>query len=162
MKKCFNLIYIIVIFSILVFLATGIFNGNGTMENEKTLEVPQLMKDNSVNRDFLDELDNYVTANIRFRNKIISVNTSISEDVFHTSSVDTVVLGNNGYLYYADTVNDYLGIVTLSEREQYNIVHILELIQEYVNNNNSEFMFVIAPNKNSLYDYMPYNYFKVS
>lgn len=162
MKKYFNLIYIIAVFGIFLLLASGIFAGKGTMENEQSSKKPQLIKNNSLNVDFLDNLDDYVTDNIGFRSKIINISSIINENIFHTSSVDSVVLGDNGYLYYSETVNDYLGIVTLNDREQYNVVHTLELMQEYINNKNADFIFAIAPNKNSLYDYMPYNYVKVS
>lgn len=162
MKKYFNLIYIIAVFCMFLVLASGIFAGKGTMENEQSSPKAQLTKSNSLNMDFLDNLDDYVTANIGFRSQIINMNSIINQNIFHTSSVDSVVLGDNGYLYYSDTVNDYLGITTLNEREQYNVVHTLELMQEYVNSKNADFIFTIAPNKNSLYDYMPYNYVKVS
>ncbi len=162
MRKKLDLIYIMIVFGILLLLSVGTFMKNGTLENEQTVKRPEIVENNFINPDFLNELEAYVTANFGFRTMFINMNSQISKDIFHTSGVDSVVLGNQGYLYYADTVNDYLGIISLNEREQFNIIHSLELIQENVQSKNAKFLFLIAPNKNSLYDYMPYNYVKVS
>lgn len=162
MRKKLELIYILAVFGILLLLAVGTFMKNETLENEQTVKRPEMVENHSVNVEFLNDFETYVVANFGFRTAFINMNSQISRDIFHTSGVDSVVLGNQGYLYYADTVNDYLGIVSLNEREQFNIVHSLELIQDYVQGKGAKFLFLIAPNKNSLYDYMPYNYVKAS
>lgn len=72
-----------------------------------------------------------------------------------------MVLGTDGWLYYSGTLDDYQGRNLLSDRELFNIVHNLSLIQEYVEGQGSTFRLTIAPNKNSLYSgNMPYYYRK--
>ena len=54
-------------------------------------------------------------------------------------------------------IYDYLGNHRMSERQIYNIVHNLSLVQQYVEQNGSAFVLAVPPNKNTLYgEYMPY------
>ena len=115
---------------------------------------------NDVEYDYAEELEQYVSRNFAFRTQAISMFTSFKRNGFASSAVDDVIIGNSGYLYYKDTAADYMGVNQFTDRELYNIKKTLELMEEYVESKGGEFLFAIAPNKNSLYDYMPYNYIK--
>ena len=116
--------------------------------------------DDETNYDYAQELEQYVSRNFAFRTQAISMFTSFKLNVFASSAVDDVIIGNNGYLFYKDTADDYSGLNQFSERELYNVKKTIELMEEYVKAQGGKFVFAIAPNKNSLYDYMPYNYIK--
>lgn len=118
------------------------------------------VEENGIEYDYAEELEQYVSRNFAFRTQAISMFTSFKRNVFASSAVGDVIIGNNGYLYYKDTTADYSGLNKFTERELYNIEKTLELMEEYVETKGGKFLFAIAPNKNSLYDYMPYNYIK--
>ena len=118
------------------------------------------VEENGIEYDYAEELEQYVSRNFAFRTQAISMFTSFKRNVFASSAVNDVIIGNNGYLYYKDTAADYSGLNQFTDRELYNIKKTLELMEEYVESKGGEFLFAIAPNKNSLYDYMPYNYIK--
>ena len=83
----------------------------------------------------------------------------ILRDVFHVSAQDSVIVGEEGWLYYRDSLEDYQGAGLLSERQLFNIAHTLRLMQDFTLENGSDFVFTVAPNKNSLYgEHMPYYY----
>ena len=68
-----------------------------------------------------------------------------------------MIQGKNGWLYYKDSLDDYLGQDLLSDRSLFNIAHMLSMTQQALEEKGVNFLFTIAPNKNSLYgDNMPY------
>ena len=68
-----------------------------------------------------------------------------------------MIQGKNGWLYYKDSLDDYLGQDLLSDRSLFNIAHMLSMTQRALEEKGVNFLFTIAPNKNSLYgDNMPY------
>ena len=77
------------------------------------------------------------------------MNNLISAKLFHTSWSDSVILGQNGWLYYADTIPDYS--FTNQDVYVYGAARNLALMAEYCRENGKDFLFVMTPNKNSLY-----------
>ena len=73
------------------------------------------------------------------------------------STADGVIQGTDNWLYYKDSLEDYLGEELLSERSLFNIAYTLAMMQETLNEKGVQFLFTVAPNKNSLYgENMPY------
>lgn len=151
-RKVFYTIYIVSIILSLFLLFAFMFFRDETIEADKS-EV-------SDDYDFAKELDHYISRNFAFRTEAISMFTSLKANIFGCSAVENVIIGNDGYLFYRDTVDDYSGLNQFTDRELYNAKKTIELMSEYVQSQGGEFLLVIAPNKNSLYDYMPYNYIK--
>ena len=159
MKKTGNIIYIALclVICVLPFAGMTVYKTNTTTENKTLAAFPSLQKDGSWNRNYFDELSAYFEDHFAFRQELVSADAEIQSKVFGVSNVDTVVTGTDGWLYYTDTVNDYLAQDTMNERQVFNTVHNLALLQQYVKEQGVEFLFTIAPNKNSLYgEHMPY------
>ena len=77
--------------------------------------------------------------------------------VFGVSTSESVVRGEDGWLYYADSVEDFQGIHQLNDRQLFDIAHSLKLVQTYALSQGASFAFALAPNKNTLYgEHMPY------
>lgn len=161
-KKIFFSIYIFVIIGITFCLSFFMFVDKQDSHYEVKSNIPQIIENGEINKNLSADVENYVSQNFGFRQNLMDIYTSIQINIFKKSSISQVVVGENGYLYFGDTVNDYLGLTKLTKREIFQITHTLELIQEYVEKNNGEFLLLIAPNKNSLYDYMPVNYLKIN
>lgn len=97
--------------------------------------------------------------NFGLRKELITANSQILAKIFQTSSDDGVIVGEQGWLYYKDSLEDYQGMKNMSERQLFDAAHTLSMIQEYVESKGLAFAFAIAPNKNSLYgEDMPYYY----
>lgn len=113
----------------------------------------------SLNTEYLSGMGDYFQDHFAFRSQIIGVNSLLKTATVKSTVQDQVIIGQDGWLFYHGTMNDYLGRELLSERELYDVVHNLSLMQDYAKQNGSQFVFTIAPNKNSLYgQHMPYNY----
>ena len=159
MKKTGNIIYIVIclIICVLPFAGMTCYKTTTTTENKQLAQFPDVTKDGKVNLDFPDELSAYFEDHFAFRQQLVSADAEIQSKIFRVSNVDTVLVGTDGWLYYTDTVNDYLAQDTMNDRQVFDTVHNLSLLQQYVKDQGVSFIFTVAPNKNSLYgEHMPY------
>jgi len=133
------------------------------VEQRQVQIFPSIKTGGKLNVKFFDQLNDYFSDNFAFRQNLIEVDAIIKKNVFRQSGNEKVIVGSKGYLFFSETLDDYLGQNTLSKREIYSCGRVLSLLQENVEQNNRQFLFVIAPNKNSLYpEYMPKRYIKTS
>lgn len=125
--------------------------------NEQLSEAPVLTdEEGKLNTDYLSDLSGWVNDRFFLRQELISADRWISAHILGTSGESGVILGSEGWLFYADTLNDYAGADPMTDRELFSAAKNLSLMAEYCRENGREFLFVIAPNKNSLYgEYMP-------
>lgn len=159
MKKTGNIIYVVVclVFCALPFVGMTFYKTDTTTENKTLAAFPKWEKDGRWNADYFDELSAYFNDHFAFRQELVSADARIQSKVFRVSNVDTVMVGTDGWLYYTDTLDDYLGQNTMTERQVFNTVNNIRLLQRYVEEQGAEFVFTVAPNKNSLYgENMPY------
>lgn len=129
-----------------------------TTENKAMESFPEVLnKDGSLNTLFFKEFDSYFNQHIALRNPMLYLDAKIQTNVFAESNVSGVIYGTDGWLYYASTLDDYLGKNVMSERQLYNLAHNMTILQEYLDARDVDFVFTIAPNKNTLYgENMPY------
>ena len=164
LKKILLPLFITICFAVCLIPSVGmIFNPtNETIGNERKTEFPSFKdEDGKRNLDYLNDLGSYFDTHFAFRPELITADASIQAKLFGTSNIPSVVSGKKGWLYYSSTVNDYTGRNQLSDDEIKGIVNNLTIVQNYANSNGADFIFTIAPNKNTLYpDNMPYYYKK--
>lgn len=159
MKKTGNSIFVAACLLLCLIPFAGMIAAptNTTTENRRLVSFPEIRKEGKWNREWLSEAGTYFEEHFAFRPYFVTADSEIMGKVFQVSSVDTVLDGTDGWLYYTATRNDYLGVNTLTERGAYNVMHNLSLLKRYVENNDAKFLFTVAPNKNSLYgEHMPY------
>lgn len=160
-RRTGNIIYVTVCMAIglLPLVGMSVAKTETTTENRVLSEWPSLIKDGSFNINFLPEAGSYFEDHFAFRNQFVALDSLLMGKVFHQSSVDTVLVGTDNWLYYTDSLDDYLGQDVVSERGAYNIANNLKIVQNKMTQAGIDFAFTVAPNKNSLYDgYMPYYY----
>lgn len=133
---------------------------DGTLENRRLSEMPKVKtEDGKLNFDFFDQFETYFSEHFAFRQNLVTLDGKVRSELMGSSSNEDVIVGKDGWLYYTPTVNDFMNISTLSERGAENIVHNLLLFEQYCHSKNAQFVFTIAPNKNSIYpENMPFNY----
>ncbi len=117
---------------------------------------PVIAADGDFNPDFLAETAAYVNGRFSFRLEGITAWAKLNAALFCTSTAENVLLGRDGWLFYAPTIHDYTGDAPMTARELYCAARTLYLLQEYAENRGGDFLFTAAPNKNTLYpEYMP-------
>ena len=160
MKKKGNMIYVGFFFVLCLIPSVGMLlpqtQGSAT-ENRKLALWPQLRTEEGWNTDFLSEAGEYFQDHFGFRQQLVTANALINGKIFGVSTADGVIQGKNGWLYYKDSLSDYLGTEPMSERALFNVAHTLSMMQDYTEKSGAKFLFTIAPNKNTLYgENMPY------
>lgn len=165
MKNKKYLIFIILVWIVLMvpFAGMTFWPTNTTAENTVLAEWPVIKNENGWNQNYLSEMGEYFEDHFAFRQYFVTANALLRSKTIKSQATEQVVLGRNDWLYYSGTLDDYQGKNLMSDRELYNLVHNVSLIQEYVEAQGSTFRLTIAPNKNSLYSgNMPYYYRKGS
>ncbi|MGI6220980.1 MAG: alginate O-acetyltransferase AlgX-related protein [Coriobacteriales bacterium] len=114
--------------------------------------------DGGPNAALLSDAGAYFEDHFAFRNEMITAYARMLAPMGE-SVTDQVVVGDDGWLFYGLTLPDYLGQSTLSDRALNNIAHNLVFMQGYANSKGADFVFAVAPNKNTLYpEHMPARY----
>nr|WP_296156366.1 hypothetical protein [uncultured Blautia sp.] len=158
MKKL-QVLYIAAFFAVCLvpFAGMAVTGQESSSENRTLAEFPQIKTEEGINVQWLSDAGEYFQDHFAFRNELVTANALINGKILGTSTASGVIQGTDGWLYYKDSLEDYLGENLLEDRSLYNISHILSLMQEYLAEKNVQFAFTVAPNKNSLYDAnMPY------
>ena len=154
MRALFVGLFLVLCLSLSV--GTLVFGPAGAAANERLTEMPSLTaKDGQFNTDYLQQLQSFVNDRFFLRQKLITLDHRMS-NLLGISGEDTVIAGKDGWLFFAETLDDYTGIHPMSSRELFSAANNVALMDEYCRTNGREFTFIIAPNKNSLYgEFMP-------
>lgn len=108
------------------------------------------------NPDYLSQIQDYAGDNFYLRQEMITAWSALNAQGLQSSITEDVLLGTDGWLYFADTLPDYAGLDPMSDREIFSAARNLALINEYCEDQGAAFLFTVAPNKNSLYpEHMP-------
>ncbi len=151
-----------VILCLTPFIGMLILGPSQAASNEVLAKSPALReRDGSFNPDFFSDAMAYFEDHFALRQEMVTANAVLTASIFRESAAQDVILGSDGWLYYADTLADFEGSTPMSGRQLWCAAHTLALIQEYVRGQGGEFVFTVAPNKNTLYpDFMPERYQK--
>ena len=165
MRKTVYRIYGGIFFALLLIPLLGMLFYRERDVNQKQAPAPfprMQTADGAWNVHFLPELGDYFSDHFAFRWEIIQANSLIKGKFFGMSGEDSVIQGRDGYYFYENSLDSYLGKTSMDERELFGTARTLALIQEYVEKQGGSFAFAAAPNKNTLYpQLMPYYYKKI-
>ena len=125
--------------------------------NQTLAQPPRLfLEDGSFNTRVLDEVTDYVADHFAFRQEMITASAQLDAAVFQVSNQGDVVLGKEDWLFYQETMADYLRTEPLSGQQLFGAARTLALLQEYAAARGAKLYVTVAPNKASLYpEYLP-------
>ncbi|MCD8082171.1 MAG: hypothetical protein LUE86_01265 [Clostridiales bacterium] len=156
MKKC-----MIALFFAILLLPNLIWQVAGTgetvnTENRELAEWPELSLDHL--EQFPSGVENYINDHAPFRSDWINTYASLNLSLFHSIDHTDVIVGKENWLFYKgnETVIDTLRICPFSEEEMSIILEQLLEIRDKYAKNGREFVFLIVPNKETIYSqYLP-------
>ena len=158
MKKIFCIVFCAVFFLTCVMFAVGAVAGgeDTAAEGRELAAFPSwTTEDGSFNSAFFTEFDAWLTDRFSFRRQLITADAWIKEHVFATGS-DQVIVGRDGFLFYADTVADFTGESAMSDGEIAAAADALKALSDYAAAHCASLITAVAPNKNTVYpDRMP-------
>ena len=152
-KRLPSILFVAVFFVICAVPTIGffIFGPAEAGANERLAAKPTITeRDGSFNTEFLADLSDYFAGRFFLRQEMITANNGITA-LLASSAEEDVILGKNGWLYYADTLGDYTGTEYLGNHDGFAARNNLSLMQQHCEAAGVDFLFTLAPNKNSLY-----------
>lgn len=159
MKKVLQVSFIalVLVMGLILSLGVVIYGPSKAGANEKLSAAPAIHdKNGNWNDSFLKDTATWFSDHFFLRQELISLNNRVSAVLFQTSGEDSVILGKDGWLYFDSTLDDYTGQNGMTDKELSAAAHNLELMAQYCREQGKDFVFIIAPNKNSLYpEFMP-------
>jgi alginate O-acetyltransferase complex protein AlgJ len=105
---------------------------------------------------FTEKFESFYSDHFGFRNGLIKGHNWIRYRLFKGSSLGHVLFGKNDWLFLtkSDIIPDFLGQKPLTKQELDLWKNVLEQRQQYFKNRGIHFLFVIAPNKATIYPEM--------
>jgi hypothetical protein len=162
MRPVAKIIFIAIILLMCVAPLTLFVFGVNTPDFEKRplAAAPNLISSpGKLNGEYTSELDGYIADHFPLRTWLISSWHNLNISLFGQSGNSQVILGKDGWLFFAESVPSYLGHDAFSDAEYARLETILRLQAEYLAAKNIHFLFTVAPNKNTVYpDMMPARY----
>ena len=153
-KRIVSLVFALLFFAICLVPTIGLVITGGAKAgaNEILAGKPSLQKrDGTPNGEYLSDLADYINDRFYLRQEAVTAWARLNASLLHTSATEDVVLGRNGWLYFAPTLGDYTRTAPMTGRELWCAARTLYLLQEYTESRGGTFLFTVAPNKNSLY-----------
>jgi len=159
MKKTMYGLFIGLFLIMSLTLSVGmLFAGPAQPAANEILAQPPVLKneDGTINADVLSQTAAWMGDRFFLRNRLIGADRWLTARVLSTSGQSSVILGTEGWLYFAPTLTNYTGTEGMTDRELSHAAHNLSLMARYCRENGKKFLFAIAPNKNALYaEHMP-------
>ena len=158
-KKFFIVIFMAILW--IPFLTMFFVKTDMSAEKREVAKMPDITIKGQLNTEYPQQLTDYFNDNFGFRQNLITLDAKIKGGLFSTSNNKKVIIGNDGWLYFNETLDDYFSRNVMTKRGVFDCAKTLALINESVENEDRQFLFVVAPNKNSIYpENMPFIYVK--
>ncbi|MEV5027355.1 alginate O-acetyltransferase AlgX-related protein [Paenibacillus sp. LPE1-1-1.1] len=157
LKKGFVIAFLLLMVFPSVQMFTGVIPLTDLNENRNKTGFPSFSFQKIFTGQYTKDLEAYINDSFGFRDVLVRMNSFIDIAVLHSSSNEKVVIGKNDYLFYSPTLTDYHRMTTASDEKIENFSNQLITLQKMLEKKGVYFLFVIGPNKNSIYpEYMPY------
>lgn len=113
--------------------------------------------------EYPQQFEAYYNDHLPFRTQLIEANSKLFLQILRQSPVDKVILGKDGWLFYnprgtdGDPIADYQGTRLFTEDQLAKIAQTLIYARDLLRRQGKEFVFLVAPNKESIYGntYLP-------
>ena len=162
MKNKLKIIYIVCFFIMLCLplALMPFFKNDAKLEKRSLAKLPSYLSNGRLNLDFSDQFEAWANDHLPLRAHLLTVSNQIRGELLQ-GQTSNVIVGQDGWLFFASEAPDYLGTNALSEDQIRAMAVTLSLLQEQTEKNGGHFLFVPVPNKSSVYpEYMPDRYQK--
>jgi hypothetical protein len=161
LKKATLLIYIIIFLIICIVPSMLTLFGveSQNFERRELASAPNLI-DDGFNLKFTKQFDDYFSDNFALRPYFVTAYATLSEKIFKTSISEKVIIGKNGFLFFSNTLNSFTGQDLMTDEDLDKICKKLKNEQDKLSAQGKEFLFIAAPNKNTIYPENMPNRFK--
>ncbi len=125
-------------------------------ENRPLARAPKLVDRDGLNLNAAADFDDYWQDHFGLREELVTVFHATTLFLFNDTLNEKVVAGKDDFLFYSETLDDYTGLNSMSDADILRAANVIRLISEYAKSRGADFVFSVAPNKNTVYgEYMP-------
>lgn len=124
---------------------------NANYENRPLAKLPEFINEDGLNLSFPSEFDEFFEDNFALREHMVTAFNAITMSTLNDTVNEKTVIGKDGWLFYAESMDDYLGQNVLSDTQILRAAKVIKLQQEYLESKGIKFAFTIAPNKATIY-----------
>jgi hypothetical protein len=127
-------------------------------ENRELAGLPSLKFHIEILRKYPKNFTNYFNDHFGFRNTFVVMNFFIRHNILRESPSKLVILGKNGWLFYASdrAIEDYRGVTHFDEKSLQDLANAYEMKRKILSKHGIRYMLVLAPNKETIYgEWMP-------
>jgi alginate O-acetyltransferase complex protein AlgJ len=102
---------------------------------------------------FIEQLRSYLADNFGFRGVLVKWNARLNARTLAVSPSPSVIMGKNGWLYYAGEliIEDYRCQKPFTETELQQWTLLLERRQKWLQQRGARYIFIVAPNEHTIY-----------
>ena len=156
-KTVGTLLFCVLFFCLCAFFSLGMLIPGASSAVEGA-EMPVLITDGRISDGFGDAFETWFSKRFAFRGTVVDLFSTLKEQLFGTGN-DQVIVGEDGFLYFQDTLDSFLRENPLTDEELHAIGDALSNLTAYAEAHGARLLFVCAPNKNTVYpEYMPARY----
>lgn len=157
MKKTLHQKLFVIYFMILCMIPMGAMHvyTNELSENRELSGFPKIWTEDGFRKEFFGEFSTYIAEHFAFRSELVALDSELKYRIFHSPGDSQVILGKEEWMFFDGTLADYAG-VTMSQDEIDALAEKLAQICAYYEGQGKETLFMLVPNKNTVYpEYMP-------
>ena len=152
--------FVALFFGACAFFSVGMLIPGASDAVEGDAHIPVLISEGEINDSFGEDAENWFSKSFAFRGKVVDAVSRVREKLIGVGN-DQVVVGKDGFLFFEDTVDSFVGQNRMTEEELTAAAESLKRLEEYAHEHGAEFVFVCAPNKSTVYpEKMPDRYQK--
>ena len=134
-------------------------------ENRELVSMPKFVLSSETLKDYPSQFEKYYNDQFGFRATLQGYLGIIKVKLLHKSTVPTVILGKQDWLYYNGdySFDDFRGLTPYNTQQLELWKNTLENRQLWLAGQGIKYLFVVAPNKQSIYpEYVPDYLYKIN
>ena len=148
MSKLLKTVFCTLFFAVCLFFSLATFIPGASRVAEGGVERPALFADGKINDDFGSEYEEYFSKAFAYRGNIVGIWSRARAAIGDGN--DQVIVGKDDFLFFADTIDCYIGN-PMSDEEISAAADALESLAAAADKRGAKFLFVPSPNKNHIY-----------
>lgn len=125
-----------------------------SLEKRTLANRPSLLTGGTLNMDYPSQFDAWFSDHFTFRTLFIARWHQLNRLLLQKSGNERVTVGKSGWLFFSDTLDDYLGVNQLDSVALERLDQLLHLQQKWLARRQLDWIFLVAPNKNTIYPQM--------
>jgi alginate O-acetyltransferase complex protein AlgJ len=155
-------VFLLMLYTPMVIMLLTPDGATSSFENRPLAQFPALA--NRPLKDILTDIEAYVSDQFGLRETLASLHGALYYYGFNTSSSESVVIGKANWLFYASTasensIEDYRGLIRLPDDYLRDAAGYLQARKDWLEAQGIRYLFVIAPDKHTIYpEYVPDTY----